>query len=57
MRKFVTLEPAKGSLGVYGVDGTVNNFIEAQAVGEYFEAITRYSVVARRLSRANRRDG
>jgi hypothetical protein len=41
--KFVTLEPAKGSLGVYGVDGTVNNFIEAQGVGEYFEAITRYA--------------
>jgi uncharacterized protein len=40
--KFVTLEPAKGSLGVYGIDGTVNDFVEAQAVGEYLEAITRY---------------
>jgi hypothetical protein len=40
--KFVTLEPAKGSLGIYGVDGTVNAFVEAQGVGEYLEAITRY---------------
>jgi len=40
--KFVTLEPAKGSLGVYGIDGTVNDFVEAQGVGEYLEAIARY---------------
>jgi Fe-S-cluster containining protein len=40
--KFVTLEPAKGSRGIYGVDGTVNDFVEAQGVGEYLEAITRY---------------
>ncbi len=41
--KFVTLEPAKGSLGVYGVDGTVNDFLEAQGIGEYLEAIARYA--------------
>ena len=40
--KFVTLEPAKVSLGVYGIDGTVNDFLEAQGVGEYLEAIARY---------------
>jgi Fe-S-cluster containining protein len=40
--KFVTLEPAKGSLGVYGIDGTVSDFVEAQGVGEYLEAIARY---------------
>jgi Fe-S-cluster containining protein len=40
--KFVTLEPAKGSLGVYGVDGTVNDFVESQGVGEYLEASARY---------------
>ena len=39
----MTLEPAKGSLGVYGVDGTVNDFVEAQGVGEYLEAIARYA--------------
>ena len=38
----MTLEPAKGSLGVYGVDGTVNDFVDAQDVGEYLEAIARY---------------
>ena len=41
--KFVTLEPAKGSLGDYGVDGTVSDFVDTQGVGEYLEAITRYA--------------
>jgi len=41
--KFVTLEPAAGSLGVYGLDGTVNNFVEAQGVGAYLEANARYT--------------
>ena len=41
--KFVTLEPAKGSLGVYGIDGTVNDFVDAQGIGEYLEATARYA--------------
>jgi Fe-S-cluster containining protein len=36
--RFVTLEPAAGSLGVYGDDGTVNDFLEAQGVAAYLEA-------------------
>jgi uncharacterized protein len=40
---FVTLEPAAGSLGVYGVDGSVNDFVEAQGVGPYLEANARYA--------------
>ncbi len=39
----MTLEPAAGSLGVYGLDGTVNNFVEAQGVGAYLEANARYT--------------
>jgi len=37
------LEPAAGSLGVYGVDGTVNDFVEAQGTGPYLEANARYA--------------
>jgi Fe-S-cluster containining protein len=40
---FVMLEPAKGSLGVYGIEGTVNDFVEAQEVGAYLEANARYA--------------
>jgi uncharacterized protein len=41
--RFVTLEPASGSLGVYGIEGTVNEFVEAQGVGAYLEANARYA--------------
>ena len=41
--RFVTLEPAAGSLGVYGIDGEVNDFVEAQGVGSYLEANARYA--------------
>jgi len=41
--RFVTLEPAAGSLGVYGIDGDVNDFVEAQGVGSYLEANARYA--------------
>ena len=40
---FVTLEPAAGSLGVYGNDGTVNGFLDAQGVASYIEANARYT--------------
>ncbi len=36
--KFVTLDPAAGSLGVYGGDGAVNDFLDAQGVAKYLEA-------------------
>ena len=39
------LEPAAGSLGVYGTDGTVNDFVEAQGVDEYLEANARYAAL------------
>jgi Fe-S-cluster containining protein len=41
--KFVMLEPAAGSLGVYGVDGTVNDFVAAQVVAPHLEANARYA--------------
>jgi uncharacterized protein len=40
---FVMLEPAVGSLGVYGIDGTVNDFVEAQGIAEYLETNARYA--------------
>jgi len=40
---FAMLEPAAGSLGVYAIDGTVNDFLAAQGVGAYFDANTRYA--------------
>jgi uncharacterized protein len=41
--KFVRLEPAAGSLGIYGVDGDVDNFLAEQGVGEYLAANARYA--------------
>lgn len=41
--KFVMLEPAAGSLGVYGIEGDVNAFVEAQGVAPYLEANARYA--------------
>jgi Fe-S-cluster containining protein len=41
--KFVMLEPAAGSLGVYGIDGTVSDFVDAQGVDAYLEANARYA--------------
>ncbi len=40
--RFVRLEPASGSLGVYGDDDTVSDFLEAQDVAEYLDANDRY---------------
>ncbi len=39
----VMLTPAAGSLGVYGVDGKVDNFLATQGVGEYLAANARYA--------------
>ncbi len=41
--KFVMIEPATGSLGVYGIDGDVNDFVEAQGVAPYLDANARYA--------------
>ena len=41
--KFVMLEPAAGSLGVYGIAGDVEDFLQAQGVGAYLEANARYA--------------
>src|SRR5580704_16192052 len=41
--KFVGLEPAAGSLGVYGVDGDVDSYLAAQGVSEYLAANARYA--------------
>lgn len=41
--KFVTLEPAVGSLGEYGIDGDVDSFLEAQGVAVYLAANARYA--------------
>jgi uncharacterized protein len=40
---FVQLEPAVGSLGVYGADATVAAFLAQQGVRNYFDAIAAYS--------------
>lgn len=47
--RFVRLEPAPGSAGVYGEDGTVADFLEAQGVGSYFDALTRYAALLARF--------
>jgi uncharacterized protein len=41
--KFAMLEPAPDSLGVYGIDGDVNDFLDAQGVGPYLEANALYA--------------
>lgn len=45
--RFVRLEPAPGSLGVYGDAGTVAGFLDGQEIAPYFDAAERYySLVA-----------
>ncbi len=43
--KFVTLEAAPGSLGVYGERGTVDDFLDAQNVEAHLDANARYASV------------
>lgn len=47
--RFVRLEPAWGSAGVYGKDGTVADFLDAQGVGAYFDALTKYAALLARF--------
>jgi Fe-S-cluster containining protein len=49
---FIRLDPAPASLGVYGEDGTVGEFLEEQEVDDYLEANRRYrGLVARMRAR------
>jgi Fe-S-cluster containining protein len=41
--RFARLEPAPGSAGVYGSDGTVDSFLSAQNAGPYLEAVRSYA--------------
>lgn len=41
--RFIRLEAAPGSIGLYGEDGTVGEFLEQQGVGPYLDAVERYA--------------
>jgi Fe-S-cluster containining protein len=43
--RFVRLEPALGSIGIYGEDGTVNGFVKQQGVEPYLSALQSYAVL------------
>ncbi|MGH7913870.1 MAG: YkgJ family cysteine cluster protein [Candidatus Binataceae bacterium] len=47
VERFVRAEPAEGSLGVYGVAGTVAEFLDGQEVAPYLDAIARYHLLLR----------
>ena len=47
--KFVKLEAAVGSLGIYGGGGQVEEFLSAQGVDEYLAMNTRYATLIPRL--------
>ena len=38
----IALEPAEGSLGIYGTDSTAGTFIDANGTAEYLAALERY---------------
>ncbi|MFZ0887355.1 MAG: YkgJ family cysteine cluster protein [Candidatus Binataceae bacterium] len=42
VERFIALEPAPGSVGVYGDRGEVGQFLATQGVAPYLEAIERY---------------
>ena len=42
VERFVQLDPAAGSLGVYGVDGTVAEFLDGQGIAPYLNAVAFY---------------
>ncbi len=39
---FVRLDPAPGSLGVYGANGTIADFLDGQGVRAYLDAVAAY---------------
>jgi Fe-S-cluster containining protein len=42
IERFVRLEPAAGSLGIYGACGIVADFLDSQGAGAYLDAVARY---------------
>jgi Fe-S-cluster containining protein len=55
---FVDVTPHPESAGVYGKDGTVASWIEAQGAAPYIDAAARYGALARRLfERLNEAEG
>src|SRR5262249_10148576 len=42
VERFVPLEPAAGSLGVYGESATVAEFLDGQQAAPYLDAVERY---------------
>jgi len=42
VERFVRLEPASGSLGIYGEADTVAEFLDGQQVASYLDAVARY---------------
>ncbi len=42
VESYVRLEPAAGSLGEYGIDGTVAAFLAGQGTDDYLQAVERY---------------
>jgi Fe-S-cluster containining protein len=40
--RLIALEPARGSLGIYGVDSTSGDFIDANGTAPYLAAVERY---------------
>jgi Fe-S-cluster containining protein len=45
VERFVQLEPAVGSLGMYGRSGAVAGFLDSQGVEAYLDAVERYRVL------------
>jgi Fe-S-cluster containining protein len=43
--RFVRLEAASGSIGVYGANGSVSDFLEQQGVAPYLGAVERYAAL------------
>jgi uncharacterized protein len=43
--RFIALEPAAGSLGVYGDDGKVDDFLAAQGVAAHLAAVAHYATL------------
>ena len=40
--KIIALDPAEGSLGIYGTDSTAGDFIDANGTADYLAALKRY---------------
>jgi len=47
--RFIALDPAAGSAGVYGNDSTVAEFVEGQGVASYFAGIDLYAKLIERF--------